>query len=248
MNGFSPQEARAVLSGPQPVVACDLRKGRLVLEIERALVREYPRSSKDVISRKKQPLLLLWVTHPAGGSGAVALTPLVAPEEYRAGEVIRWFEGKRLLEQPARLLTDRVLELRLAENNRTAEPEWRKIAGQLGSGVSSAAGEVGVTMPPAGVVDMGLNLLQQLDRDDLILRWTIPTGDVQKALGEPSQGRLLRYRLATSKVTPEDPTAPSAELDLLFYWEPEPGCPWDHANGLTPSIPSPPSGSGERKP
>ena len=171
-------------------------------------------------------MLLLWVSLPSGGPGAVALTPLVAPEEYRAGEVVRWFEGKRLLDQPYRLLGGRLLELRLAENNRTAEPEWRKVAGQLGGGVRAVGGEAGVTMPPAGVMDLGLNLLQSLDRDDLILRWSVTAEEVINALGEPSQRRVQRYRLATTRRTPEDPTAASAELDVLFFWEPEPGCEW----------------------
>lgn len=226
MNGFSARDASAVVEARQ-TPACELRRGRLVLEVERALVREYPRSSKELITKRKQPLLLLWVSLPAGGPGAVALTPLVAPEEYRAGEAIRWFEGKRLLDQPARLLDGRLLELRLAENNRTAEPEWRRVAGQIGSGVASGGAAVGVSMPSASVMDHGLNLLQRLDRDDLILRWSISSEEVTRSLGEPALRRVARYRLATTRKTPEDPTAPSAELDLLAYWEPEPGCSWE---------------------
>jgi|GEM_PF-2755151 len=227
MNGFPEREALARPAAASSVDACQLRRGRLVLEIERALVREYPKSTRDLVAEKKQPMLLLWVSHPAGGPGAVALTPLPAPEEYSAGAEIRWFEGKRLLDQPARLARGRRLDLRLAENNRTFEPEWRKMAGQIGHGVSDAAGEVGVSTPPPGVLDLALDQLRRIDRDDLILRWTIDADEVIAALGEPPLKKALRYHLATTRPAASDPAQPAAELDLLFFWEPEPGCGWD---------------------
>lgn len=212
---------------PEVADACGLRRGRLILEIEQALVREYPRSTKDVIGDKKQPLLLLWVALPEGGPGAVALTPLAAPEEYRAGENIRWFEGKRLLDQPARLLRGRRFDLRLAENNRTFEPEWRRISGQVGHGVASAAGEAGVTVPSPGILDLALDQLQRLDKDDLILRWSIGADEVLTALGEPAHRKVLRFRLTTARAASSTAAGlPAAELDVLFFWEPEPGCEW----------------------
>ncbi len=226
MNGFVERDALVRPADAVPLGACQLRRGRLILEIERTLVREYPHTKRDYLDEKKQPLLLLWVSYPAGGPGAVALTPLPAPEEYRAGSLVRWFEGKRLLDQPVRLLQGRRLDLRLAENNRTFEPEWRKIAGQVGHGVTSAAGEAGVSLPPQGVLDMALEQLNRLDRDDLILRWSIQVDEVIQALGEPSRRQALRYRLQTTRDAPGTPAQPSAEVDVLFFWEPEPGCEW----------------------
>ena len=228
MNGFTEREALARAAEPGALEACQLRKGRLVMEVERALVREYPHTRRDYIQEKKQPLLLLWVSYPSGGPGAVALTPLPAPEEYTAGALIRWFEGKRLLDQPVRMLRGRRLDLRLAENNRSFEPAWRKLASQLGHGVTSTAGAVGAPAPSPGLVDLALEQLNQLDRDDLILRWSIDIDTVVAALGEPHQKKALRYRLLTSRAAPVDPTLPAAEVDALFFWEPEPGCEWPY--------------------
>lgn len=226
MAGFGEHDATARPAEPRPLEACQLRRGRLVMEVERALVREYPRTKRDYFAEKKQPLLLLWVSYPLGGPGAVALTPLPAPEEYSAGALIRWFEGKRLLDQPVRLLQGRRLDLRLAENNRTFEPEWRKLATQIGHGVNSAAGELGATTPPQGLLDLAIDQLNRLDHDDLILRWSINVDDVVAALGEPFEKKALRYRLLTSRAAPADPSLPSAEVDALFFWEPEVGCEW----------------------
>jgi hypothetical protein len=239
MNGFVEREARVRPVAPLAFSACELRRGRLVLEVERALVREYPRSTRDVLRERKQPLLLLWVSLPAGGPGAVALTPLVAPEEYGPGEQIRWFEGRRLLDLPARLLAGRLLDLRLAENNRTAEPAWRRLAGQIGHGVAGVSSELGAVAPSAGVIDLALDQVRQLDKDDLILRWSMPADEIMTSLGDPAARRALRFKLATTRSAanapprkapqahagPDDPS--SAELDLVFFWEPEPGCSWE---------------------
>jgi hypothetical protein len=238
MGGFSPREATARPLVPEIIEACKVRRGRLVLEVERAFVREYPRTKSDTIHEKKQPLLLLWVSIPERGPGATLLTPLAAPEEYQAGEVIRWFEGRRLLEIPARQLAGRRLDLRLAENNRTAEPEWRRIAGVVGRGVPAVGGELGAPMPPASLIDLALDQLRNLDKDDLLLRWSGTADEVMAALGEPSQTRALRLRLVSSRASTSEPGKPAAELDILFYWEPEPGCGWERPFAPAPEAPS----------
>jgi hypothetical protein len=223
MNGFSERDARARTIAPESIDACSVRQGRLVVEVESALVREYPHAHvADALHQHKQPLLLLWVRQAAGGPGATVITPMAAPEEYRPGDPIRFFEGRRILDQPLRLLAGRRLEVRLAENNRTVEPRWHELAGQIGHGALGAAGGVGLPAPPSGVFDAAVDLLQKLDRDDLILIWSAAADEVMAALGPMTEHRALRYRLATARVVEG---APSAELSLLAYLEPEPGCP-----------------------
>ena len=222
MAGFSERDARARVA-EEPLDACSVRAGRLVLEVESALVREYPHKRvAEALHERKQPLLLLWVRQPGGGPGATVITPLAAPEEYRAGDPIRFFEGRRLLDQPLRTMAGRRLEVRLAENNRTAEPKWHELATEIGHGAIGAAGGVGLPAPPVGVFDAALQLLQQLDRDDLILLWAADADDIMRAVGPLTEHRALRYRLVTAR---EIQGAPSAELALLAYLEPEPGCP-----------------------
>ena len=222
MAGFSERDARARVA-EEPIDGCSVRSGRLVLEVESALVREYPHARMaDALHERKQPLLLLWVRQAGGGPGATVITPLAAPEEYRAGDPIRFFEGRRLLDQPLRMVAGRRLEVRLAENNRTAEPKWHELSGQIGHGVLGAAGGAGLPAPPVGVFDAAIDLLQKVDRDDLILFWAANADDVVRAVGPLGEHRAVRYKLITSR---EMQGAPSAQLQLLAYLEPEPGCP-----------------------
>src|SRR5262245_6932412 len=119
MSGFVESDARAQVR-QETFDACSVLNGRLIVEVEHALVREYPHVVTDQFQTKKQPLLLLWVRRTGGGPGAEVITHEVAPEQYAAGNPIYDFEGRRLLALPLRLARGRQLDLRLAENNQTA--------------------------------------------------------------------------------------------------------------------------------
>jgi hypothetical protein len=218
MAGFSERDAIARAKS-ESIDACALREGSLVLEVESALVREYPRVPADHVDAKKQPLLLLWVRDAAGGPGADVIAPVVAPEQYRAGETIGHFAGIKLLERPLRMMRGRRMDLRLAENNRTAEPEWNRVASRIGRGVAGAAGLPGSA---TSAFDVALKLLADLERDDLILRWSVDANSVIRAVAPLSEHRAVRYRLATARRLGN---LPSAELTIVLYLEPEPGCP-----------------------
>lgn len=226
MAGFSEKDATVRTTTPVLFSACDIRSGRLILEIERAQIREYPKSFSDNFEEKKQPMLLVWVNYPVAGPGAESLYPVIAPEEYRAADRIRYFDGKRVLDKPGRLLTGRKITLRLAENNRSFETKWRSIASQIGHSVSSVSGEVGVSLPSPGLWDLALNQVQQLDRDDLILLWSYDLDEIAKGLGPQKNRRALRFSLASTREAKAQTGTPAAELDILFYWEPEVGCDW----------------------
>lgn len=218
MAGFSERDARALATG-EAIDACALREGSLVLEVESALVREYPRVAADEIAAKKQPLLLLWIRDPSKGPGADVIAPVVAPEQYRAGDAIGHFAGIKLLQRPLRWMRGRRIDLRLAENNRTAEPEWNRVASRIGHDVAGAAGLPGSA---TAAFDVALRLLSDLDRDDLILLWSVSADSVIRSVTPLSEHRAVRYHLETARRLG---SLPSAELSLLAYLEPEPGCP-----------------------
>lgn len=218
MGGFPERDARAHATA-QAIDACALREGSLVLEVESALVREYPSLLSDPVDEMKQPLLLLWVRDASGGPGADVIAPIVAPEQYRAGDPIGHFKGLKLLERPLRLMRGRSIDVRLAENDRTAEPEWNRVASRIGHDVAGVAGLPGSA---TAAWDVALKLLRDLDRDDLILLWSVNADSVIRAVTPLSEHHAVRYRLQTARRTGD---RPSAELTLLFYLEPEPGCP-----------------------
>ncbi len=223
MNGFPENDARALVSAAAALDACTVRDGHLVLEIESVLVREYPHARGDVVREHKQPLLLLWVRDPNAGPGATVLTPLAAPEEYRAGDPVRFFAGRRLLDQPLRLMRGKRMELRLAENNRTAQPNWIRYASLVGQGAGGAVSAAGFSAPPAAVIDMAIDQLRNLDRDDLILLWAADIDGIVRELGaSASDRRAVRYHAVTTR---NKDGAPAGELSLLAFLEAEPGCP-----------------------
>lgn len=215
MSGFSERDARAQLQ-QHTLDACSVLNGRLVVEVEHALVREYPHVVSDQFETKKQPLLLLWVRREVGGPGAEVITHEVAPEQYRAGDPIYDFEGRRLLALPLRLAHGRRFDLRLAENNQTAEPEWRRVTTQIREGAGAA-----VPGASSDVIERAIDLLARLDKDDLILLWSADADTLIQQLGPLTEHRALRLRLNTTRKLG---TQPSAELGLLVYLEPEPGC------------------------
>lgn len=215
MSGFSERDARAQQQ-QHTLDACSVLNGRLVVEVEHALVREYPHVVIDQFQAKKQPLLLLWVRREVGGPGAEVITHEVAPEQYAAGDPIYDFEGRRLLALPLRLARGRRFDLRLAENNQTAEPEWRRVTTQIREGAGAA-----VPGASSDVIERALDLLAKLDKDDLILRWSADADTLIEQLGPLTEHRALRLRLNTTRKLG---TQSSAELGLLVYLEPEPGC------------------------
>ena len=61
MSGFSEHDARALARIESPADGCAWRNGRLVVEVQRVVVREYPHMFSHAVQLPKQPLLLLWL-------------------------------------------------------------------------------------------------------------------------------------------------------------------------------------------
>jgi len=227
MSGFPLKDARAQVQTQPADDPCAIRSGRLVLEVAQAIVREYPHTELARLKRAKQPMLLLWVTgaRQPGRPPEVDLTHVSAPEDYRPGDRIHFFEGLRLLDRPLRTLHGRGLELRLAENDRTSAPQWVQVAHTIAGAGAGAAGAAGVPVPPSGAIDLVIELLRKLDRDDLILIWSTDADTLARELFAPP--RMLRVHLTTPRRVRGGPGdgLPTAELDLLLYLEAEAGCP-----------------------
>jgi hypothetical protein len=227
MGGFPEAEARARLGPPEPVEACTVRTGRLAVEVERALVREYPHHGYAPTGRAEQPLIVTVLT-PAGAGARPELSEVasvVAKPVYRPGEPVHAFTGRRLLDRPLRTLGGARLTIRLAENDRTSAPRWATLSESL-SGAVGVASLAGAPAPPAGVVAQAIELLRELDKDDLILLMDLSADDLGARLAA-APGRVLRLRTATTRLVSGGPERgrPSAELDLLVLREPEAGCP-----------------------
>jgi hypothetical protein len=200
-----------------------VQSGRLVLEVQRVLVREYPNTAVARLKNDKQPMLLMRVSgdRQPGRPPEVDLTPLLAPEDYAPGDPVRFFEGRRLLERPLRALSGRRLELRLAENDRTEAPKWVAYAHMV-TGGAAAGGAIGIPTAPSGAADALIDVLRKVDKDDLVLFWS---GEADAIAREVAGGRALQLKLATTRlVTIQGAALPSAELDVVFYVEPEAGC------------------------
>lgn len=240
MGGFPENEARVV----QPVAAeaipdaCALRLGRLVVEIERVVINEYPHRDER-LHRREQPLLVRSLAFADHLDDERDLQSWVTPRKYQAAERIDGFEGLRVLDLPLRRTTGRTLILRLAENDRTFPPEWVTHTTQATGAVGGAAA-IGLAAPPAEVLKEGVQLFARLDKDDRILVWTValeelvrdttPANTPEAAAAGPT-GRPVpsarRYQLATvRRVVPSAGASsiPSAQITVVAYREPELGC------------------------
>ena len=232
MSGFSDREARATVV-VEPAERCAIQSGRLVIETESVLIREYPHHRSER-SRLEEPLIVTVLSRPGTRDAAAEVTAFAAPAAYAAGERIDRLEGEVLLRRLLRSLVGRHLVIRLAENDRTASPSWvrrGKAAAQAG-GAATLAG-----LPsPTGLATQGVELLARLDRDDLMLLADLDLDELARAVSGPGQASAsdtplaARVRLATARHSPPaagTPGAPlpSAELVLVVWREAEVGCP-----------------------
>jgi hypothetical protein len=226
MGGFPERDAVSIVKTAPVAEGCTVRTGRFVIEVQKTLVREYPHTEVARFEQHKQPMLLLWLRgeRQVGRPPEVDLSSLVAPDDYLAGDRVRFFDGRRLVDRPLRALAGQRLELRLAENDRTQTPQWIVYGRTLTGAGAGAVGAAGVVVPPAGVVNGFIELLRRIDEDDLILLWK---ADVDALVAQLPGRAALAVHLASTKTVGfgAGTGLPAAELDLLIYVEPEPGCP-----------------------
>ncbi len=223
-RGFPEREVAVSTTHAEPVESCAVRTGRLVIEVEDVLVRDYPNFGALPKGRGVRPLLVLTVGVPSESPAQAEAAVLIGPPGYQPGESVRFFVGRRIVDRPVRHLVHRRLDLRLLENDSTAPPEWveylRKVT--LAAPVGTL---VGVNVPGAAIAEAAW-LFAQLDPDDLILLWTLDLDSLVAALGPGNERRALRLGGVTPRRVGGGPASapPTAEIRLLAYQEPEPGC------------------------
>jgi hypothetical protein len=243
MGGFPEHDARASMTA-EAVDGCTVRTGRLIIETETILVREYPHYGATPGRRLEEPMLVTLLAAPApgaGGAGGAGAPPRDdarggelaihgAPAAFEPGQRVVTLERLRLLDRPLGALTGRRFTVRLAENDRSKAPRWAEV-GTTATKTTAAASVVGLPSP-AGVLAEALEVLRQLDKDDLILLADVDLDLVAAQLALPApeatpRQRAARLRFSTTRRVPLGPGAgqPSAEMTLLAYREAEPGCP-----------------------
>jgi len=225
MGGFTDDEARAPAQ-VEPIDPCGFRTGRLVLEVEQALVREYPHYGATPGHRSEEPMLLtvLGLPDPSGTAPHDAEVAVhMAAAAYRPGDRIHALEGQRLLDRPLRTLRGRRLTVRLAENDRTSVPRWARVSETAAATGGGAVSVVGLPTP-GGALVQALELVRQIDRDDLLLLAEVDLDAVAASLGPSSGAQRLRFRTSRLVLSGATTGQPVAELALIAYREPEPGC------------------------
>jgi len=133
MGGFPEHEARAAMTA-EAIDACAVRTGRLIIETEAILVREYPHYGATPGRRLEEPMLVTLLAAPAPAAAAKAsskdearggeLAVHGAPAAFEPGQRVVTLERLRLLDRPLGALGGRRFTVRLAENDRTKAPRW----------------------------------------------------------------------------------------------------------------------------
>jgi hypothetical protein len=225
LRGFPESEVTSPHAKPEVLEGCQARSGRLVIEVESVLVREYPNFGTVPKGHGQRPFLIVTLESPTANRAGAEAAVLMAPAGYQPGEYIEYFSGRRILERPFRYLAHRRLTVRLLENDSTSPPEWVEHVQKLKT-VSPAGALVGLNVPGAAIAD-GAWLLAQLDPDDLIMLYGLDLEPVMTDLGAVSDRRALRLKAATPRRinAAKGSANPVAEMGLLAYLEPEPGCP-----------------------
>jgi hypothetical protein len=224
VRGFPEREVAVAVTTAEALESCVARTGRLVIEVEEVLVREYPNFGTVPKGHGVRPLLVVTLAAPGSSPAQAEAAVLLGPPGYQPGESVGFFAGRRIVDRPLRHLAHRRGDLRLLENDSTAPPEWvvylQKIT--LAAPVGTL---VGVNVPGAAIAEAAW-LFARLDPDDLILLWTLDLDPLMAELGPVKERRALRLRGVTPRrVGAESASAaPTAEIRLLVYLEPEPGC------------------------
>jgi len=224
MGGFSEADATAKVLGHEPADVCEEHQGNLVVEVVKLQINEYPNQHKE--ERSQQPLLVRSFEKakqkPRGGD----IATWVSPYKYKNGVVADVFAGVRLVKHPLRLLQSWQLVIRVAENDRTGAPKWAKGI-ERATSATSAAGALGMPVPPSSMLKEAIETVRKIDNDDLILLWRTDAETILKDLQENPPGARIAahaYHLATTRISSGSSQAPAAILDLLAYVEPEVGC------------------------
>lgn len=169
----------------------------------------------------QQPLLQFTGDREGLKRGLGQMTMLAAPDRFHDGEPITFFEDKVLWSDQLRARDRRLFTFWLRENNRsvpTRYDENLKKVEPFAHAVEEISGAAGYKIPARRAINIGAQVLRELSKDWLILKWDCAWGHVLKQAearwkGSGPQTVMLKTRLETKERVGDKPVA---LVDVLF--------------------------------
>ncbi len=170
--------------------------------------------------RAQQPLLQFTGDAARLADGTGRMTMLAALDRYQNGDQIRFFADRVLWSGRLEAGDGRAFTFWLRENNRSAPTQIdQDLANlqQVAMVVEELTGATGFKIPARRALSVTGQMIKQVQKDWLILRWDCPWAHVlaeaDRKLSGPRRHVLLRTRLVTGERLNDRPVA---EVDLLF--------------------------------
>ncbi len=173
------------------------------------------------LNSTQQPMLQFTGDRQRLDEGWGSMAMLVAPDRFKDGERITFFEDKVLWSDRLRAGDSRRFTLWLRENNRSAPTRFDKKLAKLDR-VAEAVEELsalgGFKIPARRAMNVSHQAFKELQLDWLILRWSCPWQHVLRAAREKlarsgKDAVMLRTRLVSRE---KIKGVPVAEVTLLF--------------------------------
>ena len=177
-------EAQLRVKGSEPVTAwptfeaveTDEPAYRVWVIVPWLKVNTYPMRNET-----QQPLLQFTGDREGLKRGLGQMTMLVSPDRFHDGEPISYFEDKVLWSDQLRAKDRRLFTFWLRENNRSAPTRYdenlKKIE-PFAQAVEEISGAAGYKIPAKRAINVGGQVLRELSKDWLILKWDCAWGHV----------------------------------------------------------------------
>lgn len=171
--------------------------------------------------RTQQPMLQFTGDADRLARGWGSLAMLVAPDQFKDGETVTFFDDQVLWTDRLRAGDPRTFSLWLRENNRSAPTRFDQKLLQVervAEIVEDLSGAGGFKIPARRAVNLSVQAFKELQQDWLILKWSCPWRHVLAAAiprlnAGPRPAVLLRTRVAS---TEEIGGKPVAEVTVVF--------------------------------
>jgi hypothetical protein len=184
------------------------------------IVPELTVNTYPVPAPTQQPMLQFTGDRDRFDRGWGQMTAVIAPDEFRDGERVTYFDDKVLWTDSLARDEQRVFTLWLRENNRsgtTRDDLTADKAGKVLGVFDEIVGIAGIKIATQRTLQMTRTAIKQLEQDYKIIEWRCPWAHVLKsAMQKLDAGQhdvVLRARL----VSPETVAGkPAAEVSVLF--------------------------------
>ena len=214
VKGAEPVDPRPVLEEHQPRAYLY----RVFVVIPELRVNTYP-----LAGRTQQPMLLFTGDRERLDRGWGQMAVLVAPDEFRDGQTVTFFEDKVLWSDTLAADERRTFTLWLRENNRSAPTRLDKqllAVERVASAIEELSAAGGFKIPAQRALNLSRQAIRELQRDWLILHWSCPWRHVLDAALPRLVGERRQVVLRTRIVSREKVAGvPAAEITVLFVVE-----------------------------